>query len=690
MKVRQEFEYRARRKRWMRQYYLIAGIAYATICVLTFTLIFAYHTTNLRSTEKRLKATGYLLRETMERVFLSSSWLAETAGDAYLRHLGSGNADNSDLTGNLRRLLRREAFAHQVSVVDQNGIFIASSISPISGADLSDREHIRVHMSAGGPPIFVSAPLRGRISGALSLNVTRRFYSSDGEWAGIVVVSYDPARISEILRQSGWKDMDYALLLNADGLILSYSGDNIPLGSTAPYVSTAADAEGVKWLTSSLDGSKMLFVFSRIANAPLTVAVSRSYAGILSEAYPIAVMAMIGLLAFGFASLAGRSLLLRLLRTQLRAENALVMSDRFRGAGELIDGAFRATGVLACLLNHNGKLIIANQPVRSLLTDAGSGQEKDQTVIFGHLMRDGKIVSEKGTIRIETVTGQSRTVFWVLAAAPWIAEGYILAMGFDRTEQEQQEQLLHQRARLTQLGEMAAGLSHEMAQPLSVIGFAASIIRSSKSGREDDEIVNVLERGVNRLTSTVTKMKMFSRRRFETTIDAFDVVNSIEAALSLISNDLILRSVRIDLHFPTGVIYAYGDGLQFEQVILNLLLNSRDALESVATEVGSENLIEISVDAEDDKTVRIIVSDNGPGIPSSIADRIFEPFVTTKASGTGLGLALSYSMIQQMGGRLSLLRGLKGCHFEVALPRTCSLKQSTDERGGTVQEPHHA
>ncbi len=120
--------------------------------------------------------------------------------------------------------------------------------------------------------------------------------------------------------------------------------------------------------------------------------------------------------------------------------------------------------------------------------------------------------------------------------------------------------------------------------------------------------------------------------------------------------------------------FSKGDPHLLEQILLNLVLNARDALRAHEDDSAAAPVISVSWRAKGDK-ISICVADNGPGIPAEHQSRIFEPFFTTKKGGTGLGLSLSFSMARQMGGSLSLMSRRSGASFLIELP----LAQSSEE-----------
>ncbi len=249
---------------------------------------------------------------------------------------------------------------------------------------------------------------------------------------------------------------------------------------------------------------------------------------------------------------------------------------------------------------------------------------------------------------------------------------YILGVSEDITERKQTQAVLMQSSKMASLGEMATGVAHELNQPLNIIRMASGNIlrRIKKSSLDEDYLCSKLERideQTQRASAIIDHMQMFGRRADFTMIilDPREIVHSV---LGLIGEQLHLANIDIKLELPESCPSIEGEQIQIEQVLLNLLTNARDALQS--REVGEDKRIWIRVDTEVAGQVSIIVEDTGGGISENIKDRIFEPFFTTKevGQGTGLGLAISYGIIREMGGSIDVLNTDLGVRFIANFP----------------------
>lgn len=241
----------------------------------------------------------------------------------------------------------------------------------------------------------------------------------------------------------------------------------------------------------------------------------------------------------------------------------------------------------------------------------------------------------------------------------------------ERREQElrdKQEQLV-QAGKLATLGELTTGVAHELNNPLNNIGlFVGNVIDRVHLGELETERVladleNAMEQ-VRKATEIISHLRTFGRAA-PVTLEAVDVGEVIELALSLMHEQLRLRAIEVELDLYPGELVVLGNPIQLEQIFINLLTNARDALED-----SPRRVIRIASSHEGDR-IRIVLADTGPGIPPAIAQRIFDPFFTTKevGAGTGLGLSITYSIVKEHGGEISLVESAgNGATFRVELP----------------------
>jgi len=241
----------------------------------------------------------------------------------------------------------------------------------------------------------------------------------------------------------------------------------------------------------------------------------------------------------------------------------------------------------------------------------------------------------------------------------------------DVTERRMAEAQLIQSAKLITLGEMSAGVAHEINQPLSVILLAAENImnRVSLGSLEEDYLKKKLKRIISqteRASSIIDHLRKFGREAKEE-FHIVDLSEAILGALNLMGEQLKLEQIRIHTQFDNSLPVVFGHQIQLEQMFINLLSNAFHAIRK-NNPVDRTITIETLQSATGAAIVR--VSDTGGGIPENIITKIFDPFFTTKgmSEGTGLGLSVSYGFVHEMGGSIKATNIDKGALFEIELP----------------------
>ncbi len=233
------------------------------------------------------------------------------------------------------------------------------------------------------------------------------------------------------------------------------------------------------------------------------------------------------------------------------------------------------------------------------------------------------------------------------------------------------EHLLLQAHKMEALGRMAAGVAHEINNPLAIINEKAGLMQDfleiSGDFKQNREkfigLINGIFESVKRCRTITHRLLGFSRR-IDVTFEVIDLNEIIREVLGFIEKEMLYRNIRLELHLQEDLPKVFSDKGQLQQVFLNIVNNAVDAVEK-------GGLIEVQTDIKDEDTVTASIKDNGPGIPQNILSHIFEPFYTTKekGKGTGLGLSISYGIIQKLGGAILVQSEVqKGTTFIVEIP----------------------
>jgi signal transduction histidine kinase len=215
-----------------------------------------------------------------------------------------------------------------------------------------------------------------------------------------------------------------------------------------------------------------------------------------------------------------------------------------------------------------------------------------------------------------------------------------------RSELSEKNRQLERRNRLAALGEMAAGMAHEIRNPLGGIQLYASMLAKDVADQPQSlELVKKISTGVKRLESLVSQVLHFTRE-VRPSIGEMDLAEVVRQSVELAQSTLSSRDVRCTTSGPAHL-PAQADATLIGQALLNLVLNAAEA-----SGPGGEVWIDYGPPAAGSEARQFCVSvrDSGPGIEASIMDRIFNPFFTTKDTGTGLGLAIVHRIVEAHDG----------------------------------------
>ncbi|NDV18581.1 GHKL domain-containing protein [Pseudodesulfovibrio sp. JC047] len=238
-----------------------------------------------------------------------------------------------------------------------------------------------------------------------------------------------------------------------------------------------------------------------------------------------------------------------------------------------------------------------------------------------------------------------------------------------RTEHElraAQEELV-QAGKLAALGEMATAIAHELNQPIAAVKtYIAScrlMLKRDKLDDLDPTLKKVSDLG-DRMAKVTGQLKSFARRSLDMNVE-FDLRQAIKEAMNLMKHQFLVENCYLRLSMPGHPVLILGDRMRLEQVLINLFRNALDALQETESP-----FIGVKLSMENDMAV-IRVWDNGPGIAEEVGKKIFEPFVTTKKEGigVGLGLSISFKIIKDMKGNFLVAnRAPHGAEFFVQIP----------------------
>jgi len=242
-----------------------------------------------------------------------------------------------------------------------------------------------------------------------------------------------------------------------------------------------------------------------------------------------------------------------------------------------------------------------------------------------------------------------------------------------KTSDEHRENVLTElqhAQKLSSIGRLAAGVAHEINNPLAIInekaGLMGDLIEFSKDFDKKAKFINLTNailNSIDRCRKITHRLLGFSKR-IDVKIEPIHINQIIHEVLDFIEKDILYRKIDIKLILSDSLIPIESDHGQIQQIFLNLLTNASAALEDFGR-------IEIETKNINNDSISVRISDNGCGIPEDIIENIFDPFFSTKKEkGTGLGLSISYGILKKLGGKISVdSKPGKGATFIVILPQ---------------------
>ena len=224
--------------------------------------------------------------------------------------------------------------------------------------------------------------------------------------------------------------------------------------------------------------------------------------------------------------------------------------------------------------------------------------------------------------------------------------------------------------RVTLMGELAASIAHEVNQPLAAVVANASACRrwlaaAPPNTAEASDAADRIIRDATRASDVISRIRGFLRRGelHKVSLDLDEVIHEV---IGFVQDKVNTRLIELQVEITPGTPRVFADRIQLQQVILNLMLNAIEAMEKAA----QPRVLRLAVGSHGENTVRVAVSDSGPGIAAAQRQRIFDAFFSTKTDGIGMGLAISRSIIEANQGRLWATKnsGRRGETFQFVLP----------------------
>ena len=624
-----------------------------------------------------------------ERELDSSRRQTDTLSMLFARHVTSSFRavdfallDLRDVSVNHPADLPREAKAYtnflgrvilQISITDAQGLLTYSNLGlPKTPLSLSDREHVKVHQAGLQDKLFVSRPIRGRVSGQWSIQLTRPIFDK-GRFAGVIVISVDPSYFVNFYDQTGLGNSGLATMVRDSGEVMVRSSKQDQYVGTVstpmPFSSPGAPLQGSYRLHSGTDGVERLMSYVRLPDYGVSVVIGPSVAEVLLHVYQqqrqilqVASAATLLILLLGWKLLA--AVRLREVAQQALSESVV----RLNTSHELLEklsqhvpgmiyqyrlfadgrstvpyasrGAEALFGITLAQLHKSVNAVLSNMHPDDLEANASAFAESARTLQSRHFVY--RLNHPKLGLRwIESRARPER-----------LDDGSVLWHGYssDITDKKNQEAVLQ--AANQELETFSYSVAHDLNAPLTTIQGFSQLLAKRLTGSDDEKALSFL----SRIQGSATKMAclitdLLTLAQVARTPTKYGPVD-LSALAASITADLQAREPgrKVSVKIEAGLL-AHSDAGLLRVVLENLLGNAWKYS-------GKQEHAQISFGQQlgPAGSPVFFVRDNGAGFDMLDAKKLFEPFQrlhgTADFAGTGIGLATVHRIILRLGGRI--------------------------------------
>lgn len=577
----------------------------------------------------------------------------------------------------------------EIAILDTDGAIVRSTLPGSIGARPFAEADLK-RASTRRDLVIFSAVTPGRTFGDLPQDAQRsqRYLLPvlmAAPHGGFIAAAVNPDYFSQVYTPGAGNDYSISLLSLSGVVVASSAGSPLSTGTslagTPPFNGAVLSQQSGR-IGESGDVPDLAY-FRTTPLFPFVTLVSVPRAVVLDEwrSQTILLASLLTLVMLGGV------MLVRQIDVRQRQQRRLEEAERAGRMSGLLSAIVDSPSSLTAIVTPDLDIVRANDSFRVTLDGATGNLArflKRPDVSGGERMLEFVAQPAREADDFDLTVSRGNGVFSILRfrltwhVLPEIGECLVL-IGQDETRRRTTEMALAQSAKLITLGEMATGMAHELNQPLNVIKMAAQITQleldeaTAAGGAAAALPVDDLRRGlqqiatqVDRAASIIAHMRIFGRAPAGEA-QRIDAAQICRDAVSLVGEQLRSSGIAIMVEDPGEELPVRAHRILIEQVIVNLAMNARDAILGDGRSAGT---VRVRPQRAADGKVAILVSDDGPGIPAALRNRLFEPFFTTKpvGKGVGLGLAISFGIVRDSGGSLSLTDDGPGATFRVELP----------------------
>ncbi|MRR49852.1 MAG: PAS domain S-box protein [Rhodocyclaceae bacterium] len=608
----------------------------------------------------------------------------------------------------------------QIGVIDAEGLLAYSNLAPPKDrTDLSDREHFRVHRDSSEDRLFISKPIKGRVTGRWTIQFTRPILV-DGAFKGVIVASISPDNFIAFHDTLKLGELGASSILRDDSEVMAYApnGDEYLGRVTSWPLQVAASPVSGTFFASKPDGIERVFGYRKLPEYGLTCLVAEATQDLLAPHQQHA-RNVLGY-ALGIAALLSIFILM-LQRTAVAREQALAKLRESEEQLRLLGTGMAQTTASLVVTDTTGAIVFVND---AFVRNSGYAREE----VLGQnprLLKSGLNPPELYQNLWVTITSgrtwrgelQNRkkdgTLYWELAIISPVTDengaiSHFIAVKEDITEHKRTEDELVQyrlhleelvEKRTADLGEakmvaeaanraksvFLANMSHELRTPLNaILGFSSLARTQPGLGEGPREMLDIINRSGEHLLALINDVLEIAKiesGKLQLDVAPLDLGHLVRDVTEMMRMRAAQKGLSLELdqssEFPR---YIKGDEARLRQILVNLVGNAIKF-----TEQG-EVVIRLGVKDSDRSHLLIEVEDTGPGIRPEDRQRLFQPFQQlaegTKQGGTGLGLAITHQFVQLMGGCIGVdSEPGRGSRFRVNLPLELASEEEVRRMG---------